>query len=412
MRARIAICGAGIAGIATAYYLAKKYAQEDVVLIDKRLPLSLTTSKSGENFRKYWPDRWMAGLVGRSLELMEDLAKEHSEAFSLRFSGYEFVSESKEHRLFPSSDSEGLEVLTAELRASRPYLGTCIEQLVRVNCAGDFSVHGLGTLLLSLAQGEGVQLLPACVQGLDKRADEVRLDLGEAGDLAAERLVLAPGPFLGELGEMLGLELPVECFLQQKFVVPDPHGVIPRDMPFTIFADPQYLPWSTQERELLTQDPSYAWLTEELPGGLHIKPEGSNQIKLGWAFNRRAEQPLWNPQGDPDFPRVAMRGASRFIPGLSAYVDALPTPVVSYAGYYTRTKENWPLVGPTSLDGVYTVGALSGYGTMAACGAGELCADWMCEGTLPEYARYFQPLRYDDEVVQRELEQTQFDGQL
>lgn len=47
----IIICGAGIAGIATAYYLGKSNDQLNIILIDKNQPLSFTTSKSGENFR-------------------------------------------------------------------------------------------------------------------------------------------------------------------------------------------------------------------------------------------------------------------------------------------------------------------------------------------------------------------------
>ena len=40
----IVICGAGIAGVATAYYLAVKHDQMNIILIDKNLPMSLTTS--------------------------------------------------------------------------------------------------------------------------------------------------------------------------------------------------------------------------------------------------------------------------------------------------------------------------------------------------------------------------------
>jgi len=35
---------------------------------------------------------------------------------------------------------------------------------------------------------------------------------------------------------MLGMELPVENILQQKFMVPDPNKIIPTDMPFSIYA--------------------------------------------------------------------------------------------------------------------------------------------------------------------------------
>jgi glycine/D-amino acid oxidase-like deaminating enzyme len=47
----IAILGAGIAGIAAAYYLCTKFGKNSVLLIDNRQPLSFTTAQSGDNYR-------------------------------------------------------------------------------------------------------------------------------------------------------------------------------------------------------------------------------------------------------------------------------------------------------------------------------------------------------------------------
>ena len=69
----IAICGAGIAGIATAWSLAVKYRQQKIILIDKNQPMSLTTSKSGENFRDYWPHPCMTALTRHSIDMMQAL---------------------------------------------------------------------------------------------------------------------------------------------------------------------------------------------------------------------------------------------------------------------------------------------------------------------------------------------------
>ena len=44
--AEVVICGAGIAGIAAAYHLAVRHGLTDVVLVDERPPLSLTSDKS------------------------------------------------------------------------------------------------------------------------------------------------------------------------------------------------------------------------------------------------------------------------------------------------------------------------------------------------------------------------------
>ena len=161
---------------------------------------------------------------------------------------------------------------------------------------------------------------------------------------------------------MLGVSLDVENILQQKIVMPDPLGAVPRDMPFTIFADPQKLQWTDEEAELLGSDPEFADLLEEFPAGVHIKPEGQSQARLGWAFNREKQAPRWDPMADDRFPEIVVRGASRFIPALGAYLDDVPGPIHHYAGYYTRTPENLPLIGPLGVDNAFVVSALAGYG--------------------------------------------------
>lgn len=60
---KIIICGAGIAGIATAYYLTKLSSNLSITLIDKQQPLAFTSSKSGENFRDYWPESRLLEVI-------------------------------------------------------------------------------------------------------------------------------------------------------------------------------------------------------------------------------------------------------------------------------------------------------------------------------------------------------------
>ena len=71
--AEIVICGAGIAGIAAAYHLAVKHGVRDVMLIDERAPMSLTSDKSTEAYRNWWPgpDDAMVRFMNRSIDLLE-----------------------------------------------------------------------------------------------------------------------------------------------------------------------------------------------------------------------------------------------------------------------------------------------------------------------------------------------------
>ena len=54
-RADVIICGAGIAGVAAAYTLAVHHGIHDVLLVDERAPLTLTSDKSSEGYRNWWP---------------------------------------------------------------------------------------------------------------------------------------------------------------------------------------------------------------------------------------------------------------------------------------------------------------------------------------------------------------------
>ncbi|MEM9532489.1 MAG: FAD-dependent oxidoreductase, partial [Pseudomonadota bacterium] len=103
------------------------------------------------------------------------------------------------------------------------------------------------------------------------------------------------------------------------------------------------------------------------------------------------------------FSEVVLRGASRLQPGLGVYTERLPREAVHYGGYYSMTEENWPLIGPLEVDGAFVVSALSGFGTMAACEAGALVADWVYGRDVPAYARSLSPRRYEDRTLMAEL---------
>src|SRR2546427_622235 len=92
--AEVVICGAGIAGIAAAYHLAVRRGVTGVVLVDERPPLSLTSDKSTECYRNWWPGPGddMVALMNRSIGLLEEEARESANVFRLNRRGYLFVT--------------------------------------------------------------------------------------------------------------------------------------------------------------------------------------------------------------------------------------------------------------------------------------------------------------------------------
>lgn len=70
----------------------------------------------------------------------------------------------------------------------------------------------------------------------------------------------------------------------------------------------------------------------------------------------------------------------------------------------SRSAQNWPIIGPHGVDGACIAAALSGFGSMSACAAGDLCAAWVTERILPEYAIDLSLARYNDKKLMTEIE--------
>ena len=83
--ADIVICGAGIAGISAAYYLAVKRGVKDILIVDELPPMTLTSDKSAECYRNWWagPGNAMVGLMNHSIDLLETMAQETGNIFNL-----------------------------------------------------------------------------------------------------------------------------------------------------------------------------------------------------------------------------------------------------------------------------------------------------------------------------------------
>jgi glycine/D-amino acid oxidase-like deaminating enzyme len=213
---------------------------------------------------------------------------------------------------------------------------------------------------------------------------------------------------------MLDLELPVFSELHLKIALEDRLGVIPRDAPLVIWEDDQRLPWSDDERVALAEDAASAHLLARFPAGIHFRPEGGHgaqTVLMLWAYHLEPAPPVLPVPLDPEFPEIVLRGMTTLAPGLAPYLARLPKTYMD-GGYYTKTRENRPLIGPLPVAGAYICAALSGYGLMAACAGGELLAAHMTGAPLPAYAPAFLLSRYDDPGYRRKVEQWGSTGQL
>ena len=122
-------------------------------------------------------------------------------------------------------------------------------------------------------------------------------------------------------------------------------------------------------------------------------------------------EPVDSPPMDEQYPEVALRGLAAMLPRMKEYFAKMPRPQLD-GGYYTKTRENRPLVGTMGVDGAYVIGAVSGYGIMSACGVGDLLTAHITGRDLPDYAPAFELSRYENPEYQKKLENWGASGQL
>jgi glycine/D-amino acid oxidase-like deaminating enzyme len=188
---------------------------------------------------------------------------------------------------------------------------------------------------------------------------------------------------------------------------------LPRTAPLIIWCDPTVLPWTADERAALAQDESTRRLLAEFPAGVHGRPTGAgDQVIMYWTYDcPQLDTPVFPLSWDPDLPEITLRGMAVLVPGLAAYFDPMPRPYVD-GGYYTKTRENRPLIGRLPMPGSFVCAAFSGFGIMASCAAGELLAKHVTGAALPGYATAFDPGRYADPAYQALLANWGDSGQL
>ncbi len=427
----VLVVGAGIAGVSTSFHLARAGAV--VTIADRRAPLSLTSDKSTEAYRNWWPSSEMIAFMNRSIDLLEGYAAETGDVFNLGRRGYLFVTADpggldrliaeaeaasslgagplRSHsngdlRKYRAATSDGwtdqpvgadVFVDGSSLRSAFPYLDPSAIGAVHVRRAGWFSAHQLGTWMLADARARGCQFHPASVESISEGPHGLRATFSDGRNAAFDVVVNCGGPLVNEVAGLVGEVLPVHSELHLKVAFRDHLEAVPRDAPMLIWNDPQRLAWSEDEREALTELGRNE-LIEAMPGFCHGRPEGrsgSTWVLGLWEYQRKVMEPAWPLPRDEMYAEAVIRGLSTMVPSLAGYRDRLPHTVID-GGFYTKTADNRLLVGPMATSGMYVLGALSGYGIMAACAAGELVTDHILDRPLPDHAGAFHPARFRD----------------
>jgi len=106
---------------------------------------------------------------------------------------------------------------------------------------------------------------------------------------------------------------------------------------------------------------------------------------------------VWPPTFNANYGEVVLRGCAKMVPAMAQYRGQASRGLVD-GGYYCKTPENRPLIGPLPVEGRLRARRPVGHGRdVVAWNRGAACPS-RHRKAVPHYAKWFVPSRYDDPV--------------
>jgi len=415
-------------------------------------PVNLTSSLSTECYRDFWPQPPMAHFIGRSIDLLEEFADENENCFSLTRQGYLTTTNDPSRwneikNFWLSRDDievrlddpnyqygvglpdwrtqpSGIDLISGEkARILFPYLSEETQGAIHARRCGWVFAQQLGTTLLQNFRLQGTFMKGRVTDIKSTNGAIMGVVIDGSEEISTTKVVNATGPFLQETHQLLGnsTTLPIYNEIHAKIVLKDYLGVIPRDAPMVISDDCQKIDWGEDVQEMIQENPDEydSRMLEYLPAGVHFRPYGGfgqDSVLMLWeCWHSNRHIHLIDPAGipsendlDPLYAEIILNGMSKVVPGLSQYLSGENRVEASMdGGYYTRTKENLPLIGevPECPEGYHVAGCLSGYGIMGSMATGDLVSRLISQKEIPSYASLMSPHRYVDGTLEWYLQE-------
>jgi sarcosine oxidase subunit beta len=209
--------------------------------------------------------------------------------------------------------------------------------------------------------------------GIQTDSNGVRSVETNRGVLQTRTVVNAAGPFAGEVGRLVGLDLPLEPVRRQKVYIKS-SVVIPADAPFTV----------------------------DVNNNCYWRPEAGGAI-IGWVdADEPVSQPVERVPTDWEFPALTLDKVKRLTPFFEEVEKTVRQPDMdTSAGFYMYTPDDQPLIGPApEVPGFYLN---CGYwaGVMLSPQAGKWISD-LVTGDMDPKANPLRPTRYEEGIGNKE----------
>ncbi|MGH2446203.1 MAG: NAD(P)/FAD-dependent oxidoreductase [Candidatus Limnocylindria bacterium] len=394
--ADVVIVGGGVIGCATAFFAAR--AGLRVVVLERRAALgTLTTPASTGAFRLQFDNSEEIAMVREGVELFDAFAERtglDGWDLGLHHGGYLFCSLTdatveRSRRLVERQRAWGLtdvELLSGdEARGRWPWLSPGVRGARHRAGDGWLDVKRLTTGYATAAAnadripdavggGEATFVTRAGVTDIRVESGRVRGVTTTRGSVAAERVIIAAGPFLAQVAALAGVHVELRPTRRQKLVIPELDSV-PPDAPMTIDEETA-AHWRPAMRGCLA-----LFTDADAPPG---EPHDPVPVDHDWAFG------LLDPSSGHALARVAPFWRDAWAGGAPAIHWFLQ------AGQYEYTPDRRPYLGPIGPDGLSLNGGYSGHGIMAGAAGSRLVVD-LVTGAADAASNPFAPDRTFDE---------------
>lgn len=363
------VVGCGIAGAATAYYLAK--AGLSVAVFERDRPASGGTGYSAAIVRQHYSTPLMARLAKAAMEILRDAPTDLGRDTGYRQVGYLFLAppDAVEAARRNVEMQQGLGIATqmlepAEFAERCPWLNADGVAGIAHEPDGGYADPEMATnAFMDAAEGLGATLVArTAVRGLLRDGDTITGVLTDAGEVRAGVTVNAAGPWASPLAASAGLELRMKTVREQDTV------------------------WEARPNRPLPESS-----ISDAVDAIYIRPLGDRRYIVGRGFPKtytEVDPYNYKRSVDDDFVADVQRRLELRIPSFAG-----AKLLNSYAALYDVSVDWYQYVGPRKgLKGYADFSGGSGHGFKVAPSIARELAAWL---TTNEVAEDFRRLSYD-----------------
>jgi glycine/D-amino acid oxidase-like deaminating enzyme len=361
----VAVIGAGVHGASVAFHLATRGVR--TVVIERMSPAGGPTGRSSAIVRAYYTNAFLARVARDSISMFRDFEQHTGRDAGFRETGLLVLhppeDEATVREVVPRLNDQGVPTDLLEPQqvvAEWPAFdldGIAIAAFERDAGYADPVLTTQG--LLERARELGAEIRPGHgVTAIEREGSAWTVSTPDAA-IAAERVLIAAGPWSAPLASMVGADLPLTV---ERHIV-------------AIFA------WSDD-----TRVPAHG----DLPNGYYFRPEGDELFLMG---------PLHpEPTVDPDDfdERVGTNEAERLGAGVVRRAPALrhATARGGWASLYDVSPDWQPVIGEIA-PGVFVDAGTSGHGFKLAPALGAHIADLLTGVHADPGLEQFHPRRFE-----------------